>query len=268
MSKKNLPHIALYVGDWECDCNVLSLEAEMAWLKIIFKMHLSGNEPVYKTSAKGLQILWKCTAGKAAEIIDELSINNICAIDEIQGGYSFTSRRLQREKNISQTRSKAAKKRYNIAEENTIPLNKTAAKVLQNTDIDNDNDNDIDIEVEIKTDFDGKEGMGEKPTVVLPYPSAEFARQWQLWKTYRHNEHSQNYQSAESEQAALVQLNNLAQGKQTTAIAILHQSISKGWKGLFEIKPQGNAGKKPASKSKVKYSDDFKRKIAQRLQSG
>ncbi|WP_417357641.1 hypothetical protein [Flavobacterium sp.] len=266
MSKKNLPHIALYVGDWERDCNVLSLEAEMAWLKIIFKMHLSGNEPVYKTSAKGLQILWKCTAGKAAEIIDELSINNICIIDEITGGYSFTSRRLQREKNISQTRSQAAKKRRNKAEENTTTLNKTSAKVLQNTD--NDNDNDIDIEVEINADFDGKEGMGEKPTVVLPYPSAEFARQWQLWKTYRHNEHSQNYQSAESEQAALVQLTNLAQGKQTTAIAILHQSISKGWKGLFEIKPQGNAGKQPASKSKVKYSDDFKRKIAQRLQSG
>ena len=266
MSKKNLPHIALYVGDWERDCNVLSLEAEMAWLKIIFKMHLSGNEPVYKTSAKGLQILWKCTADKTAELIDELSINNICAIDEIQGGYSFTSRRLQREKTISQTRSKAAKKRHNKAEENTTTLNKIPAKVLQNTDI--DNDNDIDIEVEIKTDFDGKEGMGEKPTVVLPYPSAEFARQWQLWKTYRHNEHNQNYQSAESEQAALVQLTNLAQGKQTTAIAILHQSISKGWKGLFEIKQHGNAGKEPASKSKVKYSDDFKRKIAKRLQSG
>ncbi|WP_417351328.1 hypothetical protein [Flavobacterium alkalisoli] len=264
MSKKNLPHIQLYIGDWERDCNVLSLEAEMAWMKIVFKMHLSGKEPVYKTSAKGLQILWKCSPQKVQEIIAELDINQICGIQSLADGYEFKSRRLEKENTTSKTRSEAAKKRYIKDQKDTNPTSKTPAKVLQNTDIDNDNDIDIDN----KNVNNGKEGMGEKPTVLLPYTSAEFATQWQLWKNYRHKEHRQNYHSPESEQAALAELNSLAQGQQTTAIAILHQSMGKGWKGLFELKPQGNAGKPPAGKSKVKYSDDFKRKIAQRLQSG
>ena len=43
MTKKNLPHIPLYVGDWKKDCNVLSLSAEAAWLNIIFILHTKGN---------------------------------------------------------------------------------------------------------------------------------------------------------------------------------------------------------------------------------
>ena len=270
MSKKNLPHIPLYIGDWERDCNVLSLEAEMAWMKIIFKMHLSGKECTYKTSAKGLQILWKSSPEKVKEIIAELQINQICGITLLTEGYEFTSRRLEKEKGTSKVRSDAAKARYSKNEKQTKPNCKTPAKRVQNTDI--DNDNDIDIDNENENDFYGKEGSGEKPTVTqtitLPYPSAEFATQWQHWKNYLQKKYRFNYQCPESEQAALAQLNSLAQGQQTTATAILHQSMAQGWKGLFELKTQSNAGKPPAGKSKVGYSDGFKQKIAARLQSG
>lgn len=158
----------------------------------------------------------------------------------------------------SESRRKNRKSKTTNSDSNTNNISSTYDKHMEN---------EIEIE-DVNVIEKGKEGMGEKPTVLLPYTSAEFATQWQLWKNYRHKEHRQNYHSPESEQAALAELNSLAQGQQTNAIAILHQSMGKGWKGLFELKPQGNAGKPPAGKSKVKYSDDFKRKIAQRLQSG
>jgi len=141
------------------------------------------------------------------------------------------------------------------------------------------------IEIEIEK---GKEGSGEKPDengsltsasvagspllrrgaggeVVLPFASAEFTVQWQAWKRYRAAEHNFTYRSAESEQAALAELGTLAHTSEATAIAILHQSMGKGWKGFFELKH--DATKPAAGKGKVRYSDDFKRKIANRLQS-
>jgi hypothetical protein len=150
---------------------------------------------------------------------------------------------------------------------------KTQKKPLEN-ERENEKENIIEAEK-------GKEGMGEKPNgagyltsanvvsvggeVVPPFASAEFAAQWQVWKRYRLAEHNFTYRSAESEQAALAELGTLAHTSETTAIAILHQSMGKGWKGFFELKH--DATKPAAGKGKVRYSDDFKRKIANRLQS-
>jgi len=157
MSKKNLPNIPLYIGDWERDCNVLSLEAEMAWMKIIFKMHLSGKQSTYRTSTKGLQILWKSSKEKVQEFLDELKFNKICEITEITGGYIFKSRRLEKENNLSNIRSEARKKghEYNVDKQkekktSTKPLQK-GDKKLQNTE--DEDDYEIDNENEINNDF-------------------------------------------------------------------------------------------------------------------
>lgn len=148
-NKKNLPNIPIYIGDWERDCNVLSLESEMAWMKIIFKLHLSGKQNIYKTSTKALQILWKSTPEKVLEILEELRFENICEISEITGGYEFLCRRNKKENDISKIRSEAVSERYK--DSNTIkktksnstkPLQKTY-KTLQNTDNENVDDNEI-----------------------------------------------------------------------------------------------------------------------------
>ena len=143
--KTNLPHIQLYVGDWERDCNTLSLAAEAAWLKIIFKMHLKGNAPTYKIHAKALQILWKSSAETVGEIIEELRFNDICEIEETRSGYVFTSRRFKKAAEISDKRSEAAKLRWEKT--NKQNESKTDTKGMQKTD--NDNDNDIDNDIEI-----------------------------------------------------------------------------------------------------------------------
>ena len=94
MSKKNLPNIPIYIGDWERDCNVLSLECEMAWMKIVFKMHLSGKQS-FKVSRQGLINLWKTDNKNSLLIIDSLIKNNLCLVKLINGGFIFIQNCIQ-----------------------------------------------------------------------------------------------------------------------------------------------------------------------------
>lgn len=124
-------------------------------------------------------------------------------------------------------------------------------------------------------DEKGKEGTGEKPKliepkieVVFPFETETFIVQWQLWKTYKNKEHGFKFKSPISEQANLKKLSEMAGNDEKTAIRIIHQSIENGWKGFFELKNNSNGNIQSNSGSKnVQYSDDFKRKIAERLQS-
>ncbi len=149
MAKKNLPHIPLYIGDWEKDCNVLSLEAEAAWLRIIFKMFTNGKQNSYKTPTKGLQIIWKCSTEKVQEIIQELMDYNICEINSFDRFTEFTCRRFVKENNLSKKRQEAVSKRkdrFFVDKSNIQIINKSSTKHIQNTDNDIDIDNDINID--------------------------------------------------------------------------------------------------------------------------
>lgn len=161
MSKKNLPNIPIYIGDWERDCNILTLESEMAWMKIVFKLHLLGKQNVYKTSTKALQILWKSSPEKVSEILEELRFNEICEITEIKGGYEFLCRRNQKENELSKIRSEAVSERYKSDEppkkpkkKSTKPL-QTTYKTLQTTDYDIENESDNEVDSKIKTGIEG-----------------------------------------------------------------------------------------------------------------
>ena len=148
MTKNNLPHIPLYIGDWEKDCNVLSLESEGAWLRIVFKMFSKGKQSKIKIPTKSLQNLWRCSAESVQEIIDDLMFNDICDID-IEGNFTeFTCRRFVKENKLSKTRSEARKKGYEKNKTTTKP-NQNKNKKLQNADNDNDNDNDINNNIDI-----------------------------------------------------------------------------------------------------------------------
>lgn len=134
MSKKNLPNIPLYIGDWEKDCNVLSVEAEGAWLRVVFKLWTKGKQNSIKMPAKSLQNLWRCSPEKMQEILDELIFNDIANINESGGFIVFECRRYVRENSLSDVRSKAAKGKQTSS--------KNKAKSKQITDIDNENEID------------------------------------------------------------------------------------------------------------------------------
>jgi len=115
------PYIPLYIGDWEQDTNCLSLQAEAAWLKIIFKMFKDKKSGVYKTTTKSLQNLWKCDTKDVQNILSELSENNICGL-EIGDIIIFYNRRMVKEAEISQIRSKAVQTRYKTTTKHLHPL--------------------------------------------------------------------------------------------------------------------------------------------------
>lgn len=106
------PFIPLYIGDWENDTNMLSLEAEAGWLKIIFKMFQNGKSGVYKISTKALQNLWRKSTEETNGIIKELLDANICIIENNKAEITFKNRRMMRQKHISDERSKAVQNRY------------------------------------------------------------------------------------------------------------------------------------------------------------
>lgn len=76
----------------------------------------------------------------------------------------------------------------------------------------------------------------------MPFFTEVFKAQWQLWKVFRSKEHQFHYKSVISEQAAIDDLHKIASGDEKNAIAIIHQSIAKGWKGFFEIKNNNQNG--------------------------
>lgn len=137
---------------------------------------------------------------------------------------------------------------------------KTQKKPLEN-ESEYENENEIVID-------NGKESMREKPKIVYPFDTESFREQWAIWKDYRATEDGFKYKSFTSEQAALGSLGKLSKYDEATAIAIMHQSMANGWKGFFEENTTNGSTKQPSAKGAAGYSDNFKRKIAERLQSG
>ncbi|AWG26022.1 DUF1376 domain-containing protein [Flavobacterium kingsejongi] len=120
-----------------------------------------------------------------------------------------------------------------------------------------------------------KEGTGEKikksivktSEIVFPFETELFKTQWQLWKAYKAKEFGFKYKSESSEQAGLSELNNLSGSDEKKAIAIIHQSLAKGWKGFFELKNNQNERSNSYTGQLKTVSDSFARKIAEGLQS-
>lgn len=83
-----------------------------------------------------------------------------------------------------------------------------------------------------------KKGGGvkaERKTVTLPWDEPEFAEAWRHWKAYRLKLDGFTYKYPKTEQGALTQLYNKAEGQLTIAFAIISQSISNNWRGLFKL---------------------------------
>jgi hypothetical protein len=79
----------------------------------------------------------------------------------------------------------------------------------------------------------------EKVEVVLPFEN-DFLVLWNNWKEYKKTEHNFKYKSVQSEQAAINELVTLAGGNEENAVAIIQQSLAKGWKGFFQLKNENN----------------------------
>ena len=66
----------------------------------------------------------------------------------------------------------------------------------------------------------------------LPFTSPEFISAWERWKRYKQIRHRDEFRSPKAEQVELNALAKLAKGIESEAIAIIRQSITKGWIGF------------------------------------
>jgi len=85
------------------------------------------------------------------------------------------------------------------------------------------------------------------PTVVLPFESDEFRNAWNEWKEYKRTDHRFKYKTAQSEQRALMKLQN-EYTDQNQAIDAIHRAIANGWKGLVFKQPKNGRANRPRAR--------------------
>ena len=93
--------------------------------------------------------------------------------------------------------------------------------------------------------------------IINPFTDA-FLEHWDLWKQYKMEEFKFKYKGCLSEQAALMNLNDLSKNDENIAVEIIKQSMSNGWKGLFQLKNNTNGAKQiNASFTRDEVSAEF-----------
>lgn len=139
-----IPYIPLYIGDWEQDTNSISLEAEGALLKLIFKLFKSETKGSVSFRFSQLAILFKKDIENTRKIVQELQENDLLNIDFLPDDcIQFKSRRMIKEVARSITNSKNGKEGGRPKKQ---IKSKLKAKVKRNTEIEYDNEIDIVIE--------------------------------------------------------------------------------------------------------------------------
>lgn len=141
----SLPYIQIWIGDWERDVNLISLESEAALLKLTFKLHQAKANGILECgfSLHQLSLLFKKSLAEAEQIVRELHVNNILDIEFLpEKRFKFVSRRMVKDAAKSLTNSKNGK-------EGGRGKSKSKAKSKRNPGIGSDNGNGIDNDVDV-----------------------------------------------------------------------------------------------------------------------
>jgi uncharacterized protein YdaU (DUF1376 family) len=151
MSKQ--PYIPLYLGDWTQDTDGLTIEAEGAWLRVIFKCWRNSGD--FTATVEILARICKVDCSKFASILLEWKMNNICDVIEHDNVLiTLTSRRMKTDIAKSAVKALSGSKGGKVAQAK-IKQNENSAKA--NSDIDNDIVIDTDNSIELKL----KESLNE-----------------------------------------------------------------------------------------------------------
>jgi uncharacterized protein YdaU (DUF1376 family) len=225
-----IPYMPLYIGDWEQDTNCLSLEAEGAWLKVVFKCWK--NKGIFQTTLDSLARLCRVTPEKFATILLEWKLNDICNITEREDGAIMIVCR-RHIKDIENS----AKKAINGSKGGS----KTQAKLKQkekSTQAKNEQIPEYDIDIENESEFENNKKEPEKKftqpdvsgdEIVFPIDTPVMRTLWAAWKESRWKNHEVIY-GMHGEQSALSRL----QGMNFKEIEnTIKPAIEGRWKNLY-----------------------------------
>ncbi|MBV5313676.1 MAG: hypothetical protein JZU47_10295 [Prolixibacteraceae bacterium] len=96
--------------------------------------------------------------------------------------------------------------------------------------------------------------------VELPWNEPQFSQCWKLWMDYKKQQFQFTYKLI-GEQGALKDLVELSGGNMEKAIAIVHQSIRKGWKSFYELQEQNSITKNLVDKRQVDYKNHLMNRL-------
>ena len=111
----------------------------------------------------------------------------------------------------------------------------------------------------VNPEIEQRKKVAQKKEIEYPFPTKEFKAGWDLWKAYRKKKDKFQYFDEESEKKALSELFNLSKMNESTALAIIRQSIDKGWKGFFELKNTTNGN---TNNSNIGFSSNGNSKVS------
>lgn len=101
--------------------------------------------------------------------------------------------------------------------------------------------------------------------VILPFQTDTFTAAWNEWKEYKRTDHRFKYKTAQSEQRALIKLQN-EHPTETEAIEAIHTAIANGWKGLVFGKSKN--GRLNARRAENLESEVNREKLAEFARTG
>jgi DNA-binding MarR family transcriptional regulator len=101
--------------------------------------------------------------------------------------------------------------------------------------------------------------------VILPFQTDTFTAAWDEWKEYKRTDHRFKYKTAQSEQRALIKLQN-EHPEESDAIEAIHTAIANGWKGL--VFGQSKNGRTNARRAQNLESDVNREKLAEFARTG
>ena len=256
---KKLPYLKLYVQDYLTDekLNLCSAQAQGVYIKILCLLHKSDPYGQILLKQKDKQKSSTCLnfALKFAKLLPfgldviKSSLDELLEEDVLQiEGDVLSQKRMIRDAEISATRAKAGQKggkksaqkssNFAQAKDQANTQANTQAKGQANSDSDSDYNN------KSKKKERGSKGRGRKERgpldnmilTDLPFSSPEFADAWEEWKAHRWEKDGFSYATAASQRKAAKALFNASGQDEALAIAMIDQSIDRGWDGFFELK--------------------------------
>lgn len=225
MSKQ--PYIPIYIGDWEQDTNTISLEAEGALIKLIFKLWKSKTKGKLEISFHQLSFLFKKPEVETRKIVLELQNNDVLTI-KIEGEIvNFSSRRMLRDAYKSAIYSENGKKGGRGKKQNE---SKTKANEKPPLDIENNKE-------EYLEEKKGKRGKGKKPILdLIPknWPTDKFLAAWSEFAEIRMKKKKPLTENAISR--AISGLIELSKSDFLLAEKIILQSVDHSWDSFYPLK--------------------------------
>lgn len=141
MSRKKLPYIPLYTGDYIKDTRSLSLPAKGAWSDILLFMHAQETDGILEGTIEDFARLIGGTIEETEKVLLELCLKKVCDREPGENGFfKIICRRMVREAAISAIRSEVGSKGGSKTQA------KVQAKTKQKREYEYDNEDDNELE--------------------------------------------------------------------------------------------------------------------------